>query len=222
MKTLNLTLASELKDAPTKAYLYRLVKIDNRPDYFYHDGDKWMIDIEHPTWLELLHNRAINGIPGHHKATVKNKPEEKQERIAEKHETLSEKQSKSIDKKIASMSQIDTGLDIADLKQMKLEAEVQEKKIKNEILYLTMQKQSGNIIDFSLAQYLFFSYMEKANIDFYRAARKNEAIIANFVKEGKVREIIQVVENECTAILKEIEKKQKEALDRWNEEEGRK
>lgn len=205
MKLLTPSTASQIKDAPTKAYLYRVAKSDVKPDYFHFDGDKWMIDISHPEWTELLRKRARGAVSG--KQNIPNKkPVEKSK--GKPHEPKIQK--------------VDDDLDIADLKKIELQEKIKEKNIKNEILYLKMQKDSGNIIDFDLAKYLFFSYMEKANVDFFRAARKNEAIIDNFVKEGKTREIIQTVERECTSILKEMQKSQHESLEKWHDEQGRK
>lgn len=204
MNLLNPSSASQIKDAPTKAYLYRVVKKEDRPEYFYHDGTTWMIDIDHPEWLALLRKRAKG------KVNIPNDYAKESDPPVAKN-TPPVKPPKD--------TNADT-LDLADLKKLKLQADLEEKNIKNEILYLEMQKKSGNIIDFELAKYLFFSYMEKANVDFLRMAKKNEALIDNFVKENNTRGVVNLVEQEVTMILREVTKSQKEALDKWVEEES--
>lgn len=204
MNLLNPSSAAQIKDAPTKAYLYRVVKKDDRPEYFYHDGDTWMIDIDHPEWVALLRKRAQGSVSGNvnipNKTTTKEVPIKKKQ-IEVKQDTTDD-------------------LDLADLKKLKLQADLEEKNIKNEILYLEMQKKSGNIIDFELSKYLFFSYMEKANVDFLRMAKKNEALIDNFVKENNTRGVVNLIEQEVTMILREVTKSQKESLTKWIEEDS--
>ena len=208
MSPLSIYQAAQIEGAPTRAYLSRLAKKENRPAFFLKDGDSWVIDIDCSTWKELIKRRAK-------KAPTAGTSKTKQSKSSK---TESKKNTSKRESEIGS-TPID-GKSIFQLKLKKLEADVKEKEIKNEISYLEMQKKSGNIIDFNLANYLFFSYMEKANVDFLRAAKKNEARIDNFVKEGKTREIVKLFENEATAILKEIIKSQKLSLEKWKDEEG--
>lgn len=204
---LNPSSAAQIKDAPTKAYLYRVVKKEDRPEYFYHDGTTWMIDIDHPEWLALLRKRAKGKVNIPNDSAKENK--------------LPATNVKTTMPPVKPPKNTNTdSLDLADLKKLKLQADLEEKNIKNGILYLEMQKKSGNIIDFELAKYLFFSYMEKANVDFLRMAKKNEALIDNFVKENNTRGVVNLVEQEVTMILREVTKSQKEALDKWVEEES--
>ena len=196
MLFLSIYQASQVPFSPSRVYLSRIAKKEDRPEYFVKDGDSWVVDIEHPSWIHFLENRK------------------------EKLEG-----SKSTSAKIPNNEtapKVETGRSTAELKLQKLEEEVKEKEIRNEILFLEMQKKSGSIIDFNLANYLFFSYMEKACIDFLRLGTKNEARIQNLVREGKTKEIIKLWQNETTAIIREIKKSQKESLDKWEEEGGKK
>jgi len=209
MSPLSIYQAAQIEGAPTRAYLSRLAKKENRPAFFLKDGDSWVIDVDCSTWKELIKRRAKKAPTTGTSKTKQSKSSKTESKEKKTFKGESEIGNNPLE-----------GKSIFQLKLKKLEEDVKEKEIKNEISYLEMQKKSGNIIDFNLANYLFFSYMEKANVDFLRAAKKNEARIDNFVKEGKTRAIVKLFENEATAILKEIIKSQKLSLEKWKDEEG--
>lgn len=207
MTLLTIYTAAKEKGAPSKPYLIKLSQSDNRPDYFVQEDGVWRIDVDSVSWKEYVNDRR-NG--GGRKGTAKKK-ELSSDKLPVAKNAPPVKPPKD--------TNADT-LDLADLKKLKLQADLEEKNIKNEILYLEMQKKSGNIIDFELAKYLFFSYMEKANVDFLRMAKKNEALIDNFVKDGNTRGVLDLIEQEATCILMEIKKSQKDSLEKWEREEA--
>jgi len=114
-------------------------------------------------------------------------------------------------------------VDTVKLRIQELQERVREKEIKNEILYLQMQKNSGNVIEYALAEFLFLGHLEKLHIDLLRIGKKIEPIIDNLVKERRTREIIKRYQNEIETSIREVKKASAEDVKKWDKEnKGRK
>jgi hypothetical protein len=75
---------------------------------------------------------------------------------------------------------------------------------------LKVEKDVGNIIDYELAEFLFFGYMDKVNVEIGRLPRKLEGEIG---KKGS-----KLLEKELNTILRMIKKQQKADVNKWRRE----
>ena len=94
------------------------------------------------------------------------------------------------------------------LKVKKLEFETERKE--NDL-----RKQAGELIEFSLAEYLFFGYMEKANNEILRLVKKLKPIIINLVNEQEPEELLKRLQRELETILVDLKDQQKRDLMNW-------
>ncbi len=107
-----------------------------------------------------------------------------------------------------------------NLQLRKLELEIQEKEVKVANQIFIQKKQRSEVVEWNIADFLFFGYLEKINLDLLRMPKKIEPIVENLVKEGKTREIIRRFEREITTIIREVKKNQVETVQKWREESG--
>lgn len=112
--------------------------------------------------------------------------------------------------------------DLARLIQKSTRAKLEEQILKNEqIRYKNEQekikllKGAGELIEYSLADFLFIGYMEKASSDLLGMMKRLEPIIINLVKEGDCKGIIKRVNKDIKAILIEVKKSQAEDVRKW-------
>lgn len=121
----------------------------------------------------------------------------------------------------------ESGYDPADpagefdrLKCLKLGEEIREKRIKNQILEIKLRKENYGIIEWDLATYLFFGYLERLNNSLLKLDEKVATVINNLVQEGDADAIIKRYKREHTSLIKEIKKAQAADLKNWKAETG--
>lgn len=188
--------AAKYPNAPPKSYLYIECNKANPPAYFVLDDGYWKIDISHPEWCELLEFR-------------KNKEKKKTSKKAPEISLLDIKDPETK----AKMEQLHIESAMAKLRDPILKAENLSYKIEQEKLKL--EKEAGNLIDFELAEYLFFGYIERANTEILRLTHKIKPIIINLCNENKPEAIIKRFNRELEAILIEIKDSQKIDVKQW-------
>ncbi len=213
MNLLTMGAAAKIKYAPSKQYLWQLSKKSDRPDYFFHNGIKWNIDIDNHEWINLLAARQARAENNSNAEAAPKKQRPKKEKKPQM-----QKQSKYSPTKIS-----DDGEDIEDvvrLQREKLKEEVREKKTKNEILFLNLQRDSKNTVDIAFGEYLWFTHIDRLHLDLMRLGKKIEPIIDNLVKEGKTREIMKRWQNEIETAIQEAKKSQKDDIKEWQEDMG--
>jgi len=104
----------------------------------------------------------------------------------------------------------------ADLEAQILKNESQS--YENELKKTKLQKENGNLIELSLAKYLFTGYMEKLNIELLGLSKKIFPMIDNMVKEKDSKGIVKRYDREFQNILVGIRKAQSDDLEEWTEE----
>lgn len=104
----------------------------------------------------------------------------------------------------------------AKLQQEIYKAELAGYKSQKEAIEL--KKKAGDLIETSFAEYLYFGYMERVNLDLLRMAKRIEPMIENMVNDRNTRGIIKRINSEITNILKGIQKQQAEDVKNWRDE----
>lgn len=202
--------------APTRQYLCKISHSQNPPKYMDTDAEGWKVDIDSRAWLSFLEKRS--GI----------KPNQKPRK---KHEVLPAK-TKNKKKLQEEKPQL---RDAANLQIQKLQEEIRKKQLENETLFLKLRKESGNVIDFGLAEYMFSGYLEKINLEKLRFPGKIEPAIEGVItdlmrsiktgaehKSSKevARQITKLIIREEETIIRETKKAQADDIKSWREEEN--
>lgn len=88
-------------------------------------------------------------------------------------------------------------------------------KFKTEKEKMAIEKEAGILIEFDLANFLFFSYMEKMNLQMLGLMKRNQARLENLIKERDPKGVEKLVNREIKNILIDIKKQQQKDLDEW-------
>jgi hypothetical protein len=95
--------------------------------------------------------------------------------------------------------------------------DVKRKQLINEEARLELKKQSGNLISYSLAEFLFLGYLDKFNNEILRMPKKIKPIIENLFNEKKPEEIVKRITSELAVILREVRDQQQNDLKKWKD-----
>ena len=104
----------------------------------------------------------------------------------------------------------------ADLEEQVLKNELHRFKIEQEKVKL--KKETGQLIELNLANFIFLGYMEKMNIELLGLCKKIEPIIINMVKEGDGKAVLKRFNREFQNIIVGVKKSQSDDLEEWREE----
>ncbi len=213
--------ASTLPYSPSRPYLCNLAKTIPRPRFFVDDAGRVKINVEHPEWIAILKKRGAKNpekilrVPG--KKTLSGEIKKAQEQIGKN------KSGKNGKGKIPKLGAEEK--ELAELIKQSNRANLEEQILKNDIARykieqekIKLKKEAGDVIEFDLASFLFFGYMEKVNIDLLGLCKKIEPIIDNLVKEKDTRGILKRLNREFEIILKEVIKAQAEDVEQWEKE----
>jgi len=115
--------------------------------------------------------------------------------------------------------------DMAALIEESQRANLEEQILKNEkIRYqneqerLKLMKNAGELIEFSLAEFLFTGYIEKLNTDILGMMKRLEPILTNLIKESDTKGVIKRVNKEIRSILIDVKKSQSDDVRKWKRE----
>lgn len=104
----------------------------------------------------------------------------------------------------------------AKLREQISKAELAAYKVEKESLAL--KKAAGDVQETAFAEFLYYGYMEKCNLDLLRMMKRIEPMIENMVNDHNTAGIIKRINNEITTILKSIQKQQDEDRKNWKKE----
>ena len=104
----------------------------------------------------------------------------------------------------------------ADLEEQVLKNELHRFKIEQEKVKL--KKETGQLIELNLANFIFLGYMEKMNIELLGLCKKIFPIIDNMVKENDTKRIMKRFNREFQNIIVGVKKSQSDDLEEWREE----
>lgn len=209
--------AEKLDHAPTRAYLTKVSKYIPRPGYLVDTEKGIMVDTEKYEWKELIRKRADKKVRKSQQGGKRkiNQPEIKSPE--EKPQRVKEPKPKRIIKT--------NGSELDDLEEESMRAKLMEPILKNrslehkiEMNTLELKKAAGELIEFQLADFLFFGYMERINLELLGITRKIAPIIDNLVKEKKTEDILKRFNREIEIILKEIKAEQEKDIKQWQDE----
>jgi hypothetical protein len=103
---------------------------------------------------------------------------------------------------------------IAQLEQEISKAVVLKYKAEQEGIKL--KKESGDLIEYAMADYLFTGFMETTNFQLLTFLRKIEPDIKNYCKENEPMDLIAQINKGLETILIDVKKQQKEEIKKWN------
>ena len=209
--------ASKLEYAPTKAYLSRLSKKPLRPGFFVNDEDRIYIDIEHPDWVALIQRRrvaknvsTVQGGPGglskKRKAPKNTKPDMPNAFDDSDGVDLSKMTESQLAVR-ATMIKVEK----SELEISKLRWEVMRKKIQ-------VERETKDLIEFSFAEYYFFSYLDKVNSSMLRLVKKLRPQLENYCIEQDSEGMLKYLQEEIEITLREAKRQQKKGLEEMAEE----
>ena len=89
---------------------------------------------------------------------------------------------------------------------------------KIEMNKMELEKEAKALIETRMAEFLFFSYIERLHSDLLSMPKKIAPIIENLVKEKKPDEVIIRVLREIETILTEVKNAQKADVEKWRHE----
>lgn len=99
------------------------------------------------------------------------------------------------------------------LKTKKLEYAVEKE-------HLSLQSAAQEVVEVGFAEFLWYGYMEKMNVDLLGMMKRLDPIIDNLVKAGDSAGVRKRIEKEITAIIHEVKKAQKAEAIKWRREGG--
>ncbi len=181
----------------SRAALCKKAKYNPAPGYFIQSGKHLMVETDHPEWIALMEKRNKKGVFSSGTPKKPAKPAGKAVK-------------KKIDKKTA-RAMADNAAEVKEQNRIKMESmslDVEMKKIEK-------QKKVGTIIDFDLANFLFFGYMERLNVELLNLSNKIAPMIENLVKEGDFAGVLSRFHKEHQKILKAVKKSQAKDLKDW-------
>ena len=217
MKTVSIILstiskASQQLYAPSRQYLNKLSKRDDRPDFFTLKNDKYYVDTTHPEWIALLKKRAekdpeklLNKNIPFSIQNVEHKEPEPQQELLTKHGTAQ----KDIEE-LVKESQI-ANLEEQILKNKKVRLQNEQEEIK-------LRKSCKDIAEIRLVEFLYLGYMEKMNIELLALNKKIGPIIDNLIKEKDSEGVKKRYQREFESMLRNIKAAQKADLEKWENE----
>jgi hypothetical protein len=85
----------------------------------------------------------------------------------------------------------------------------------NETKKIELEKKAKNIIDLSLAEFLYFGYMEKIGIEILMMTKKLRDKIEVKVQDNDAAGILKLIDREHETILREVKKAQVDDLEKW-------
>lgn len=100
------------------------------------------------------------------------------------------------------------------MKHLQVE-ELNQLKIENE--KLTFLKNAGKVADVKFMDFLYFGYMEKANLDLMKMVKKIRVLYEPLVPVKVLKECIDILSDEISYVLKSIKKKQAEEVKNWKD-----
>ncbi len=112
--------------------------------------------------------------------------------------------------------------DLADLIEQSSRAELMKpiqleelQKFKIEQEKMKMMKAAGDVQETPFAEFLYYGYMEKCNLDFLAMCKKLKPRIDAKVKERDTAGVIKLLNKEIKSILMTIKKNQKKDVKEW-------
>lgn len=232
MKLITQKEASLLDYAPSLPGINKKLKAKKVPKFFVENDGKMMVNIQHPEWVALINRRMKQEQKGNHPGSS---PEVILKR-AEKEKNPDADNGGKIRGK-GKKSKLDTYIDSIDFDNVKTTdmeelvnasqvANLREQILKNEklsheisIKQIELNKKSKNIIDISLAEFLYFGYMEKIGIELLMMTKKLRDKIEAKVQDNDSPGILKLIDREIETILREVKKAQKDDLEKWRKED---
>lgn len=105
---------------------------------------------------------------------------------------------------------------IAELEQEIFKAKSMKYKADQD--FIKLKKESGDLIEYAMADYLFAGFMELTNFQILTFLRKIEPDIKNFCKENEPMELIKQMSLGLEGILQDVKKQQKEEVKKWKKD----
>ncbi|NCC66405.1 MAG: hypothetical protein EOM15_17350 [Spirochaetia bacterium] len=225
MNLLTMSAASNIPGSPSKPYFSRVSKDDNvRPAYMVYDSvdKKWKIDIDHRAWKESIERRLFEDKTGSMKgkcAVQKSHEMRKVEKpVAKKTKanTMPPSWERNLPDETESVDKLELESISARLKLPILKAEQLE--YKNEQERLKLEREAMNLIEYQLAEYAFFSFMEKTTSEILRTVKKIKPQIINLCMENEPEKILSLLQSEIELMITRMKDQQKKAIEEWKEE----
>jgi hypothetical protein len=223
MKLLTQNQASKLPYAPSVQAINKKLKAVHVPGFFVKHNGHAMVDIEHEDWeamIEKRKDRMLRGAqPG---VTLKNRKkintEFKNNMAAEVTPDVPDHlpQSKPSAPLKPEYDDILEQAQIAKMMEPILKSQELEQKV--EMRKLQLKKQASELIEYQLAEFLFFGYLERINMELLGITKKLAPTIDNLVKEKKPDAILKLLDREFEKMLIEAKTAQKEDVRKWKEE----
>lgn len=247
--------ASKIPNAPTSAGINKKLKQRNVPQYFVKQGDKIMVDIDHPEWLRLLQKRerqeqkgmnqgSKNGHPLRIKKPGKPGRPKKEKSVTAADDEKSGAQKEKPPRGKKAVNGIDRVLtlvperkeltlddfaghdeDIEELSKASYIANLKEQVLKNdgihfqnEIKKMSLLKSAKNVISVDYAEFVYFGYMEKINVELLMMTKKLKSKIEARMKEHDLSGILRLIDREHETIIRETKKNQAEDAEKWRAE----
>jgi len=105
----------------------------------------------------------------------------------------------------------------ARLEQEILKAKLLEYKTEQE--QLKLMKESGGLIEYALADFLFIGFMELTNSQILSLLKKIEPVIVNMCIENNPKGILKRLTRDLESIIRDTKDNQAEAVKKWRTEE---
>jgi len=151
---------------------------------------KWFVDTDAPSWKRYLSERELQ---------------------AGKVETRGRKP--KVDKYAGDLEELVFESKKASLNEQIHKSKLAEYKVEKE--RLAIEKEVGELIDYQLADFLFFGFMDKMANELLRLPKKLEPQIVNLAKEKEYNGIIKLLTREHENVLKDIKTQQLADLKEW-------
>ena len=233
LKLLDLKHILAMPGSPARRTLYKWANHKPRYNFVHQKGEKFYFDVEDPEWLGKLAYLAQFRKNQKAKGTTQDRSKKRGRKKGKPHPKPADFQQEPLPVEGDPIKTIEQRLERqlndpssqtsdmeAAVKCLKMIEELKNKQISNRLDEIKLKKQQYDIIDWSLAHFLFFGFMERTNTELVGFKKKMYPVFKNYFDERDFDGLMDRLARELTVIMTEVKKAQEMDLKKWQADNG--
>lgn len=163
------------------------------PAWLIKKAQRWYVNLDHPAWRDYVEARKVKTETENATLAGGLDPNNDNEMV----ELYNKSKAAKLNEQI--------------LKTEKLAYAVEKER-------LALQSAAKEVVEVGFAEFLWYGYMERINVDMLGMMKRLAPIIDNLVKAGDSDKVRHRIEKEITAIIKDIKDAQRKEAIKWRRE----